>query len=171
RAWGEVAPNACNDETPRSIGIYRSTGSLFRRRRMRGLIDPGPDLVRRELHRAPGELWIGPVVTCIEQRAERADLVSEFENPVRDTLRGSRDLQALEAAHVREHEIRLAGKVAHHVQRAGLRELGLHDVKVESVRAVLAMRIAERRGLVIGNEDAARHAPPGGIGGESCRAP
>jgi hypothetical protein len=40
-------------------------------------------------------------------------------------------------------------------------------VEVEAVRAVLAMRIAARRGLVIGNEDAARHAPPGGIAGES----
>jgi hypothetical protein len=89
---------------------------------MRGSIDPGPDLVRRELHRAPGELWIGPVVTCIEQRAERADLVSEFENPVRDTLRGSRDHQTLEAAPGRELGIRLAGKVAHHVQSQAYRD-------------------------------------------------
>src|SRR5215475_15166518 len=87
-------------------------------------IDPGPDLVRHELHRAPGQLWIGPVVTGIEKRAERADLVSEFENPVRDTLRGFRDHQTLEAAPGRELGIRLAGKVAHHVQRAGLCELG-----------------------------------------------
>src|SRR5262245_50635360 len=33
------------------------------------------------------------------------------------------------------------------------------------------MRIAARRGLVLSNEDAARHAPSEGIGGEARRAP
>ena len=65
---------------------------------MRGSIDPGPDLVRGELHRAPGERRIAPVVTSIEQRAERPDVVSEFENPVRDALRGSRDHKAVKIA-------------------------------------------------------------------------
>src|SRR4051812_9909446 len=44
---------------------------------MHGSIDPGPDLVRHELHGAPGERRIGPVVARVEQRAERADLVQE----------------------------------------------------------------------------------------------
>ena len=134
-------------------------------------MDAGQDLVRRELHRAPGERWIGPVVTGIEQRAERADLVPEFENPVCDSLRSPRDHQTLEQAPGRELRIRLTGKVAHHVKRAGLRKLGLHDMEVERVRAVLAMRIAARRGLVISDEDAARHTPSGGIGREARGAP
>ena len=58
-----------------STSVYRST------RFSRGVvpcydsIDPGPDLVRHELHGAPGERWIGPVVACVEQCAECADLV------------------------------------------------------------------------------------------------
>ena len=44
---------------------------------MHGSIDAGPDLVRHELHGAPGERWISPVVARIEQSAERADLVAE----------------------------------------------------------------------------------------------
>ena len=137
---------------------------------MHGSIDPGPDLVRHELHGAPGERWIGPVVARVEQGAERADLVAECENLVRDALRGSRDHETLDAPPRRELGIRLVGIVAHQVQRAELRQLGPHHVEVEAVRAVLAMRIATCRGLVIGHEDAARHAPAGRIGGEARRS-
>lgn len=138
---------------------------------MRGPLDPGPDLVRHELHGAPGERWIGPVVARVEQCAERADLVAECKNLVRDALGGSRDYETLDAPLRRELGIRLVGKVAHDVQRARLRELGPHDVEVEVVRAVLAMHVAMCRGLVIGHENAARHAPPGSIGTEARRSP
>lgn len=138
---------------------------------MRGPIDPGPDLVRHELHGAPGERWIGPVVARVEQCAERADLVAECKNLVRDALGGSRDYETLDAPLRRELGIRLVGKVAHDVQRPGLCELGSHDVEVEVVRAVLTMHVAMCRGLVIGHENAARHAPPGSIGTEARRSP
>ncbi len=138
---------------------------------MRGLIEPGPDLVRHQLHRAPGERWIGPVVARVEQCAERADLVAECKNLVRDALGGSRDYETLDAPLRREFGIRLVGKVAHDVQRAGLCELGPHDVEVEVVRAALAMHVAMCRGLVIGHENAACHAPPGSIGTETRRSP
>src|SRR5579883_201265 len=117
---------------------------------MRGPSDPGPDLVRHELHGAPGERWIGPVVARVEQCTERADLVAECKNLVRNALRGSRDYETLNAPLRREIGIRLVGKVAHDVQRAGLRELGPHDVEVEVVRAVLTMHVAMCRSLVIG---------------------
>lgn len=138
---------------------------------MRGPINPGPDLVRHELHGAPGERWIGPVVARVEQCAECADLVAECKNLVRDALGGSCDYETLDAPLRRELGIRLVGKVAHDVQRAGLRELGPHDVEVKVVRAVLAMHVAMCRGLVIGHENAARHTPPGSIGTEARRSP
>ncbi|GAA6624018.1 hypothetical protein NUACC26_098430 [Scytonema sp. NUACC26] len=106
----------------------------------------------------------------IEQGTERADLFAEFENLVCDALRSSRYYETLDAPPGCELGIRLVGKVAHHVQRAGLRKLRPHDVEVEAVGTVLAIRIATRRNLVIGHEDAARHAPPRGIDGEARRA-
>jgi len=103
-------------------------------------------------------------VPCIEQSAERANLVAEFENLVCDALRGSHDHETFEAPLRRERGIRLTATVAHHVQGAGLRELGLNHMEVEAVGAVLAMRVATRRGFFIGDEDAARHTPAGGVG-------
>lgn len=82
---------------------------------MRGPINPGPDFVRHELHGAPGERWIDPVVARVEQCAERTDLVAECKNLVRDALRGSRDYETLDAPLRREFGIRLVGKVAHDV--------------------------------------------------------
>src|SRR5262245_42979865 len=112
-------------------------------------MDARQDLVRRELHRAPGKRGIGPVVAGVEQSAERADLVPELENPVRDTFWGPGDDQTLEAAPGRKLRIRLAGKVAHHVECAGPRKLGPHDVEVEVVRAALAVCIVARRCFVV----------------------
>lgn len=77
---------------------------------MRGLIDPGPDLVRHQLHRAPGERWIGPVVARVEQCAERADLVAECKNLVCDALGGSRDYETLDAPLRGEFGIRLVSE-------------------------------------------------------------
>ncbi len=133
--------------------------------------DPGPDLVRHELHGAAGERWIAPVVTRVEQCAKRTDLVAECKNLVHDTLGGSRDDETLDAPPRRELRIWLVGKVAHDVQRAGLRELGPHDVEVEVVRTVLAMHVAMCCVLVISHENAARHAPPRSIATETRRSP
>src|SRR5574341_134026 len=52
-------------------------------------IDPGQNLVRHELHGAPRERGIDPVVPRVEEGAECADLVAQREYPIRDGLRGS----------------------------------------------------------------------------------
>lgn len=83
---------------------------------------------------------------------------------------GSRDYETLDAPFRREIGIRLVGKVAHDVQRVTLRELGPHDMEIEVVCAALAMHVAMCRGLVIGHENAACHAPPGSIGTEARRS-
>ena len=130
---------------------------------MAPLLNPGPDLVRHELHRAPGERRFDPVVARVEQRPECADFVTKRQDLLRDALRRPCDHEALDAARIVSSESGWPG-IAHHVERAGLRELGAHDVEVEAVRAVLTMRVAACRRLVVGHEDAARHAPAGGVG-------
>ena len=106
---------------------------------MHDAIDPRPDLARHQLHGAPGERWIGPVVARVEQGAERADLVAECENLIRYALRGSRDNETLDAPPGREFGIRLVGKVAHQIQHAGPRELSLDS---DSDGNQLAARVA-----------------------------
>ena len=124
-----------------------------------------------EFHRASGERWIGPAVACIEQGAEPTDLASQREDLVRDALRNFRDYETLDAPLRRELGIRLAGIVAYYVQRTGLCELGSHSVEIETVRTVLAMRLAACCCLVIGHKDTACQPPATGISGEAHRSP
>src|SRR4051812_14833472 len=53
------------------------------------LIDLRHDLLRHQLHRAPGELRIDPVVARIVERAEGTDLLAEGEDLLDDAVDGA----------------------------------------------------------------------------------
>jgi len=101
-------------------------------------------------------------VTGVEQGSELADVLPKIENLICDHLRRSGNHQALEATLQVQVGIRAGRVVAHHVKRSTARELRLHHSKVEPVRAIVAIGIPARGGLVIGNENAAGDTPPRG---------
>ncbi len=50
-----------------------------------------PDLAGHELHGATRERGVDPIVTCVEERSERADLFAESDDLVCDPVRCARD--------------------------------------------------------------------------------
>src|SRR5262249_16699206 len=117
-------------------------------------------LLRHQLHRAPRELRIHPVVAGGVGRAERADLLAEREQLLDHAVHRAGDDQA------RRHRLggdRRVGLVLVQLEEiaaaAEADELADELLEVEVVRTLRAVAILLRRALVVGDQDRLRHAP------------
>ena len=80
------------------------------------LVDRRHDLLGHQLHRAPRERLVHPVVAGVEQRAEVADLLAERQDLVGDRVRRAVDHQLVDDGREIERIVRLV--------RRGLEQVG-----------------------------------------------
>src|ERR1700681_2848136 len=135
-------------------------GALARDRRA----DARHHLGCHQLHRALPERRVGPVVSGVEQRPEVADLRAKREQLLDHGFHGPADHERVQHVVERDRRVRHRAIRFEELRTAVADELGHHRAKVISVRAVVALGVALRRRVVVGDEDALRDAPVRRIG-------
>src|SRR5882672_4090892 len=125
----------------------------------------GHHLLGHQLHGAPGELGVDPIVAGIVERAERADLLAEGEDLLDHAVHAAGDDQLRGHAVGVDRGVGLALVELEEVRApAEADQLADQLLEVEMVGAFGAVPVALRGLVVIGYENRLRYPPIRGIG-------
>ena len=127
--------------------------------RRRVAVDRRHDLLRHQLHRAPPEPLVRPIVAGIEERAEIADLLAEGEQIVDDLVGSAPDHDLIDDRLRRDRRIGGALVGLEEVRPAAPHELRRERPVVAVIGTFRRGGVALRRGEVVGDEDALGDPP------------